>query len=232
MNKCHHTFKLNNFDVTIQLPKSYYRQSKRVYPVLFVQDGDYLFKHIKSKDVIFVGILSEDRGRDFTPWKAQIGERNNQGKASDYLSWLTEDLFPFLRQRYRISIKREDIGIAGASFGGLVSLYALYTRSDFFGGFMLISPSLWYPNFLEYMQQHARISEQMSVYWYVGLQEGVKHTMRVKQMVPNSLEGSNTLQQSLVHPQSRFKFVTSRRGIHRKRYFKKYFKRGLKYLFK
>lgn len=230
MNKYIEKFQVNDYVITVQLPKSYFKCNNRYYPLLCVQDGDYLFKG-RKKEVIFVGIESKDRANDFTPWQASIGSELNGGQADKYLTWLTEKLIPLLRDKYRVSNDNDDIGIAGASFGALVSLYALYTMPQKFGSYILISPSLWYPQFVEFMQNHNAINKEVSVYWYVGLKEGIKHTLRIKKMVPHSLEGVKILEHSLKNNNSRFKFQTSKRGIHRHRFFKKYFNKALKYIY-
>ena len=230
LNKYIDKFQVNDYAITVKLPKSYFKCNNRYYSLLCVQDGDYLFKS-RSKEVIFVGIESKDRSNDFTPWQAQIGNEINGGRADEYLTWLTEKLIPLLRDKYRISNDNNDIGIAGASYGALVALYALYTMPHKFGNYILLSPSLWYPQFLEFMKNHNGINKKVNIYWYVGLKEGIKHTLRIKKMVPNSLEGVKILDSDLKNDRTRFKFQTSKRGIHRHRYFKKYFNKALKYIY-
>ncbi|EHJ07427.1 alpha/beta hydrolase [Staphylococcus simiae] len=220
-------FKVNHYDITIKLPKDYFKKLDKLYPALIVHDGDDLFKKIE-KNIIFIGVASQQRAHDFTPWEATIGHQQIKGQADQYLNWLTQQLIPTLRQKYRISLDNQDLGISGASYGALVSMYALYTKPNCFGKYIFISPSLWYPHFLNYMKEQSMIPQEVRIYWYVGLKEGIKHTLKVKDMVPNSLEGKDILNQSLEHPMSKFEFECSKRGIHRQRYFKKYFKKGLK----
>ena len=223
-------FDKDGYHITIKLPRSYYQACDSRYPALIVHDGDNLFKKLKS-EIIFIGIESPERAHDFTPWAAQVNDQETKGQADQYLGWLVETLIPDLRAQFRICDKREKLGISGASYGALVALYALYRYPETFGKFLLISPSLWYPNFIEFMKREAPISTAVDVYWYVGLKEGIRHTQRLKEMVPNSLEGQRLLKASLQHHDSSLYFETSRRGIHRQRYFKKYFKRGVCQLF-
>ena len=223
-------FDKDGYHITVKLPRSYYQACDSRYPALIVHDGDNLFKKLKS-EIIFIGIESPKRAHDFTPWAAQVNDQETKGQADQYLGWLVETLIPDLRAQFRICDKREKLGISGASYGGLVALYALYRYPETFGKFLLISPSLWYPNFIEFMKREAPISTAMDVYWYVGLKEGIRHTHRLKEMVPNSLEGQRLLKASLQHHDSSLYFETSRPGIHRQRYFKKYFKRGVCQLF-
>ncbi|UMT75757.1 alpha/beta hydrolase-fold protein [Staphylococcus roterodami] len=230
MKKYIHKFTINNFRITVKLPKSYYKKTDYFYPLLCVQDGDYLFKNVK-KDIIFVGIESKQRSNDFTPWEAQIGKQSNGGSAAQYLKWLTEELIPLLRQHYRISNDNKNMGIAGASYGALTSLYALYRMSNYFGTYILMSPSVWYPSFIDFMEKNAPIENQVTVYWYVGLKEGIKHTLIIKDMVKNSFEGQKILERKLKNVNSRFKFQTSKKGIHRHSFFKKNFKKAIKYVY-
>ncbi|KAK58353.1 alpha/beta hydrolase-fold protein [Staphylococcus lugdunensis] len=230
MNKRRQVFQMDGFEITIQLPKDYGKQKVKRYAALIVHDGDMLFKRC-NKDMIFIGILSKERAKDFTPWPAKVGTRLNQGQASRYLTWLTTQLLPYVREQYRVSLNNQDIGIAGASYGGLVSLYALYTMPQQFGKYILISPSVWYPEFIDFMKQQQTINASVHVYWYVGMKEGIKHTQIVKDMVGNSLLGKAILANDLANETSTFKFQTAKRGIHRQRYFKKFFKRGLKEVF-
>lgn len=223
-------FEVDHYCITIKLPKDYFKNIDKRYPALIVHDGDYLFKKIE-KNIIFIGVESEKRTVDFTPWEATIGSRYNEGQADQYLAWLTQQLIPILRKQYRISLDNKDLGISGASFGALVSIYALYKMPYYFGNYILISPSLWYPEFLSFMKMHRTISHRVNVYWYVGLKEGIKHTMRVKDMVPNSIEGEKVLKDSLKNPMSKLEFETSKTVIHRQLYFKKYFKKGLKVVY-
>ncbi|MBA8779792.1 alpha/beta hydrolase [Staphylococcus schleiferi subsp. coagulans] len=231
MKKYIHKFTIDDFKITVKLPKSYFKKLNYFYPLLCVQDGDSLFKNL-NKDIIFVGIESKQRSNDFTPWEAQIGKQKNGGLADKYLKWLTEELIPVLRHRYRVSNDNKDIGIAGASYGALVSLYALYQVPNSFGTYILISPSVWYPNFIDFMKREGQITDKVTVYWYVGLKEGIEHTLTIKDMVKNSFEGVKILNGDLNHKEAQFKFQTNSKGIHRHRFFKKYFKKALKYAYK
>lgn len=230
MSAFFHKFKVNNFIVTVKLPKTYFQKKDYFYPMLCVQDGDYLFENIE-KNTIFIGIESNQRSNDFTPWQSHIGRETNGGYADEYLKWLTEELIPCLRQTYRISNDNKDIGISGASYGALVSLYALYKMPNCFGNYILISPSVWYPDFINFMKRNRLIQNDVNIYWYVGLKEGIKHTLRIKNMVRNSFEGAQILRYQINNEKEQFKFQTYKYGVHRHRYFKRYFKKALKFIY-
>lgn len=55
-------------------------------------------------------------------------------RSDDYLRFLVEELKPFIDQRYRTRPGRDDTAVMGSSMGGLISLYAVATHPEVFGG--------------------------------------------------------------------------------------------------
>jgi enterochelin esterase-like enzyme len=55
-------------------------------------------------------------------------------RSDDYLRFLVEELKPFVDARYRTSTGRDDTFVMGSSMGGLISLYAVATYPEVFGG--------------------------------------------------------------------------------------------------
>ncbi|MGW7796013.1 alpha/beta hydrolase [Staphylococcus xylosus] len=217
-------------EIRIKLPKNYFKTEGKSYPLVIVQDGDYLFKDV-NKDVVFAGVVPKDRKQDYTPWYTNVNGIEFDGKADDYLVWITSELLPYLKKCFSISEEQKDIAIAGASLGGLVSLYGLLTKRHAFGSFILISPSIWYPGFLKFMRKHEILKQPFHVYWYVGELEGKQNKLSNQNMISQTEQGVDILNELLISEQSVFHFVTNRKGIHRKDYFKKYFKHAIKKLF-
>ncbi|WP_436938590.1 alpha/beta hydrolase [Staphylococcus xylosus] len=217
-------------EIRIKLPKNYFKTEGKSYPLVIVQDGDYLFKDV-NKDVVFAGVVPNDRKQDYTPWYTNVNGIEFDGKADDYLVWITSELLPYLKKCFSISKEHKDIAIAGASLGGLVSLYGLLAEKYAFGSFILISPSIWYPEFLKFMRKHEILKQPFHVYWYVGELEGKQNKLSNQNMISQTEQGVDILNELLISEQSVFHFVTNRKGIHRKDYFKKYFKHAIKKLF-
>ncbi|MGW7990078.1 alpha/beta hydrolase [Staphylococcus xylosus] len=217
-------------EIRIKLPKNYFKTEGKSYPLVIVQDGDYLFKDV-NKDVVFAGVVPKDRKQDYTPWYTNVNGIEFDGKADDYLVWITSELLPYLKKCFSISKEHKDIAIAGASLDGLVSLYGLLTEKYAFGSFILISPSIWYPEFLKFMREHEILKQPFHVYWYVGELEGKQNKLSNQSMISQTEQGVDILNELLISEQSVFHFVTNRKGIHRKDYFKKYFKHAIKKLF-
>lgn len=104
---------------------------------------------IKSGDIreaIIVAPHSIDKWRnaDYFPqkagemfaadFKAAMPEFDVQGlHADDYLKFLTNELKPFIDEKYRTLTGPQDTSIMGSSMGGLISLYAISEYPDIYG---------------------------------------------------------------------------------------------------
>lgn len=224
------TLSFQQQELNVKLPKSYYKTQGKSYPLIIVQDGDYLYRNIEA-DVIFVGVVPNDRKRDYIPWKAKMNGVEYGGGADAYLNWVADALIPYLRKCFSISNNSQDIGIGGASFGGFVSLYALFYRPDIFGKYILISPSVWYPEFIDFIKAQLPIHESKHIYWYVGGLEGKQSKHLNQNMLPCTEHSVDIINELLVPAQSYFYFVKNKGGLHRKQYFQKYFKKAIKKIF-
>ena len=145
----------------IGLPAGY-AGSDEPYPVVYVLDGQSHFHHttgtvrfLAGNDrmpgaiVVAVGNISGDqRTRDMTP--VLEGEGGSGPAAGDFpaaggseafLRFLTEELRPWVDERYRT--RSYDI-LIGHSFGGLFITDVLQRAPESFDGYISISPSLWW----------------------------------------------------------------------------------------
>ncbi len=167
------------------------------------------------------------------------GNCYGHGKADTYLEMLTTELLPFLRRNYRVSNQDADIGIAGASFGGLVSFYTLFKNSEYFSNFCLLSPSLWYENFIHFIEQQQDIKHEIKVFMYVGERvfmyvgerEGINRNNALSSMVPNNKIAYQLLQGKLVHQASEITMMTEENGEHLHSYFITYFPKAIRFLY-
>jgi predicted alpha/beta superfamily hydrolase len=220
-------------EVTVLLPKGYAKNLSRKYPAVITQDGDYLFKHLAWRhrsDIIFIGLTPINRNTEYVPWNAETDVGSYIGSADDYLQMLTQEFIPFMLEHYRID--SEDLGISGGSFGGLVSLYALLKYTSHFKRFILLFPSLWYPDFLKYIEERPKIQEAKFVFWYVGGAEAVGRNNIMGSMVPNNKKAVQLMTELLSHPDSKFIFMTNDHGLHRHRFFKDHFRQAIDLLYK
>jgi predicted alpha/beta superfamily hydrolase len=147
--------------VAVWLPPNY-QALDGVLPVLYMQDGQNLFDGAtaafaeewgidetltrcigekKVPPVIVVAVWnSPARFSEYTFTRDQRFEQGGNGE--DYLRFLTDELKPFIDQKYRTDRRTEGTWIGGSSLGGLFALYAAAKRTDVFGGCFAFSPSL------------------------------------------------------------------------------------------
>jgi predicted alpha/beta superfamily hydrolase len=157
--------------IDVALPASYQSDSTRRYPLLLVLDGEYEHQIAASiarfyaetgqvPEMIVVGVRNTNRQRDMTT-PAVAGfqlppEVREAGGADRFLSFLGDELVPYLDQRYRTTPLRV---ITGHSLGGLLSIYALGHRPELFTGYILMEPSAWWNRGAEVDQAKAVLKQ-------------------------------------------------------------------------
>ena len=139
--------------------------SARLYPVLYLNDGQNLFDRtiafggvewqvdetadrlIRQEVIvplIIVGIdnAQGERIKEYLPFRSfnppilrPLGKR--------YPNFLINEVMPFVEGRYRVARGPENSALGGSSLGALISLYTVIQRPEVFGGLLLESPSLF-----------------------------------------------------------------------------------------
>ena len=156
----------------VYLPEDYYdtTYSPYNYPVLYVLDGDRHFHSLSGiqnflssgpytslPEMIIVGILNTDRPRDLTPThhnRPDIGPRHafpTSGGGDNFLQFIEEELMTEINSRYRTNDYKL---LAGHSFGGLTTIYALLSKPELFNAYIAIDPSIWWDD--NYLLKKAR----------------------------------------------------------------------------
>jgi predicted alpha/beta superfamily hydrolase len=174
--------------IRVLLPKNYWKDPARRFPVIYLKDGQNLFdpataafRHWRLREfmsrqplkrqAILVGIDHGgiDRSHEYAPFRR--GKQGGQGDA--YLQFLVHTLKPFIDQEYRTWPHREATGIVGSSLGGLIAFYAGMQYPHVFGKIGALSPSLWFnPQVLELTSHH-----QLKSRIYVGGSKTETRTM-------------------------------------------------------
>jgi metallo-beta-lactamase class B len=147
--------------VWIYLPPGYSAGTSR-YPVLYMQDGQFLFHDSTSflkewrvdeslDSLAALGdpgviVVAVDHGgllrtSEYSPWRHPL---YGGGEGAKYADFLVNTLKPCIDSAYRTLPDRENTGIAGSSLGGLISLYAAVRYPDVFGKAGIFSPALWF----------------------------------------------------------------------------------------
>ena len=102
----------------------------------------------------FAAIPVESWNDALSPWEAPaVWEKQGfGGNAADTLRFLTEQVIPTLKQQYPLP-ENVKIILGGYSLAGLFALWAS-TQTDLFYGVAAASPSVWFPGWMEFEQQH------------------------------------------------------------------------------
>ena len=103
---------------------------------------------------LFAAIPVESWNDALSPWEAPAvwGKQGFGGNAGDTLRFLTEQVIPTLEQRFHLP-ENVKIILGGYSLAGLFALWAS-TQTALFSGVAAASPSVWFPGWMEFEQQH------------------------------------------------------------------------------
>lgn len=120
------------------------------------------------------------RTRDLTPvrreeteqyWKERLsallegeGLDVQSGGAPVFLKSLCEEIVPFIEANYRVS--STDRGLAGYSYGGLFTLYALFHAPEIFTRYFAGSPTMW-DQLFEYEEKYASTHDDLKARVFV-----------------------------------------------------------------
>lgn len=134
-----------------------YNTSSESYPVLYLLDGDVHFKYSvalaeyltnreRMPKMIIVGIINTDRRRDFTPVHSLIFNDKidssliTTGGGAKFLAFIKDELLPYMQKHYRVQPFRI---LAGASLGGLFTVYSKITAPALFQSNIVMSPAFY-----------------------------------------------------------------------------------------
>ena len=122
-----------------------------------------------SWNFLFAAIPVESWNDALSPWKSPAvwGKQGFGGKAADTLSFLTKQVIPTLEQQFDLP-ENIKIILGGYSLAGLFALWAS-TQTDLFYGVAAASPSVWFPGWMEFEQQHPM--QEQHVYLSLGDKE-------------------------------------------------------------
>ena len=103
---------------------------------------------------LFAAVPVKSWNDELSPWEAPAvwGKESFSGKAADTLRFLTEQVIPALKQQFALP-RNVRIILGGYSLAGLFALWAS-TQTALFSGVAAASPSVWFPGWMEFEQQH------------------------------------------------------------------------------
>ena len=103
---------------------------------------------------LFAAIPVESWNDALSPWEAPAvwGKESFGGNAADTLRFLTVQVIPALKQQFALPGNVRSV-LGGYSLAGLFALWAS-TQTALFSGVAAASPSVWFPGWMEFEQQH------------------------------------------------------------------------------
>ncbi len=171
--------------LTISLPKSYTKESKKTYPILLLLDGDYLFDPFQGAlsygnywddlpEVILVGLSNKDNER-YENCTYDEATGLPEGKGESFFEFIGGELMPYIETKYRTSNFKM---VAGHDVtAGFMNLY-LYKDNPLFNAYISLSPELPF-------EMETRVAERLAgfkqnIFYYVSSGDGDIKKMRTK----------------------------------------------------
>ena len=126
-----------------------------------------MMEALTDKPFSFVAFRIEDWNEELTPWAAPpaFGRVPFGDGARQTLTFVTDSLLPAVQGR-GLDVSRCLLG--GYSLAGLFALWAGY-QCDRFRGIVAVSPSVWYPGWIEYVATRKAFAK--AVYLSLGDKE-------------------------------------------------------------
>ncbi|MCT3637657.1 alpha/beta hydrolase [Elizabethkingia anophelis] len=153
-------------NINIYLPEEFNPADATKYPVIYILDGgvEEDFFHIagivryntqpwveRFPRSIVVGIENTNRRRDFTYAVPDLNFLEKEGFKKEsfpqyggsekYISFLKNELQPYIEKKYKANNNRT---IIGESLAGLMSTEILLKEPEMFNQYIIISPSMWW----------------------------------------------------------------------------------------
>jgi|WetSurMetagenome_2_1015567.scaffolds.fasta_scaffold34866_1 uncharacterized protein len=145
-----------HYQLYVGLPASYATETSRKYPVVYVTDGYWDFQKLDAirgglvydrvaPEFIIVGIGYAGEKPDYNTlrtWEltpVAYGQ-GATGHAADYLDTIEKTIIPLVERDYRADPSFRVM--AGASLGGLFTLYSMYARPGLFQAYVAVTPAV------------------------------------------------------------------------------------------
>lgn len=185
-----------SYDIYVRLPTDY-AQSQKEYPVLYLLDGQWDFKLLDSiygglfydgfvPEIIIVGITYSGKDADYGALRAMdyttVPELSlaGSGDAPKFFAFLKKQLIPFIEAEYRADASRRVL--MGSSYGGIFTLYAMFSEPSLFSGYVAASPAVVYGDRFAFEQEATYASSHkdlpVRLFLSVGELEGLKRPVQ------------------------------------------------------
>lgn len=164
--------------LSISVPESYEKNSKKTYPLILLLDGDYLFDAFQGAlsygnywddlpEAIIVGLHQNKEDERFDDCTIDETTGLPEGKGSSFFEFIGGELLPYVQSKYRIGNFKM---IAGHDLtAGYINLF-LYKDAPLFNAYACLSPEL-------FMEMETRIpsrlaAQQNTIFYYLSSADG------------------------------------------------------------
>ncbi len=204
--------------IWIYLPPDY-EDTQDNYPVIYMHDGQNLFDEETAfmgewevdetlNDLAAEGFLvpivvgidngGSHRANEYLPYYNE--NLNGGGEGDEYMAFIVETLKPFIDEEYRTLPGRENTGIIGSSFGGVISLYGALKYQDVFSKCGPFSPAYWanYEELFDYLSVTG-FQQDVRFYQNAGELEGDQYIAAMYEMEDALIdEGFNNVYSTVI----------------------------------
>lgn len=153
-----------------------------VFAPVFEGDGSEVLSEcekIGAPPFNFVTISCASWDADLSPWKiGKVFSKNDdfEGKASDFAEWICDKILPLSESVFGAPSFRV---VGGYSMAGLFSVFAP-TVCDKFDRIVSASGSLWFPDFVKYIEETQFKSKITKIYLSLGDREKITKNKLMK----------------------------------------------------
>ena len=169
-----------NRKLVVYTPWMYQSDSSKKFEVIYAFDAQYIdvfamvhataaYQSLNICPMIVVGVISEDRSKDFLPKNENPNTAKNYkghlGNADAFLKFIADEAAPVIDKKYRTLPKKIAVG---HSNGATFITYSLLKRPDLFEAYIAVDPNFGYDDCLfdRLLQQFNSNSLKNEKYYY------------------------------------------------------------------
>lgn len=171
------------YGVYVTLPRSYMENPGRIYPSLYIIDGNQYYGYTLEPygSLIWGNMVKEHIAVSvaYQPGKGNFRSRDfvTTERAADFVRFFQDELIPFVEKNYRTS--KKDRTFFGHSLGGQFTLYMLLKAPDTFENYIACAPSV-NDDIMRYEEEYAATHNDFPVKLFLASGENDHLTIGAK----------------------------------------------------
>ena len=160
-----------NYGVFVTLPGGYDRNPERIYPTLYIIDGNQYFVYTSEpySSLTWGNMIKEHIAVSvaYMPDQGNMRSRDFQAarRAGDFVRFFRDELIPFVEENYRTSKKGRTL--FGHSLGGQFTLYTILTATDLFENYIACAPAV-NEDIMAFEEKYAASHTDMNIKFFLA----------------------------------------------------------------